>query len=190
MKNVGILIILTVIAVSASGCGSSAQQTMESEPVCMSANTEVGMDAAQKVITGMFFQIEKFDVDQGYIRTWPLSGAQFFELWRQDNASASSFAEANLHSLRRTVEIEFTRDGSQVCMNCMVYVQRLSVPEQPIQGKTRLSGIYTQSDRSHQSLQLDSSEMSVEWIDLGRDAELEQRIMNKTAKAVLKEISK
>lgn len=190
MKNVGFSVISAIIVIYASGCSDSSRLTGASERVCIAASTETAMGAAQKVITGMFFQIEKFDLDQGYIRTWPLSGAQFFELWRQDNASASSFAEANLHSLRRMVEIEFTRDGSQICMNCRVYVQRLSVPEQPIQGKTRLSGIYTQSDRSHQSLQLDSSEMLVEWIDLGRDAELEQRIMNKTAKAVLKEISK
>ena len=114
--------------------------------------------AAEDVLTRMHFAIEKLDVDQGIIRTRPLPGAQFFELWRSDNASTYAWEEANVESIRRTVELRVRKEAgdrrpegdpkrdelrlgtqtggadsppptaSGLCVECTVAVERLSLP--------------------------------------------------------------
>ena len=104
-KNVTILFMMTA-CVLFSGCASN-QQAVSDDPVCLpNTLTDQVMQTAQGVLLKMHFEIEKYDIDARYIRTRPLSGAQFFEIWRQDNATASSAAQANLYSLRRIVELE------------------------------------------------------------------------------------
>ena len=63
------------------------------------------VDAAGDVLTRMHFVIEKLDAEQGLVRTRPLRGAQFFEMWRSDNASTFAWEESNLQSIRRAVEL-------------------------------------------------------------------------------------
>ena len=123
--------------------------------------------------------IEKFDADALYIRTRPLSGAQFFEFWRKDNASGPAKAQANLHSIRRVAELEFSsQEGTITCVECRVKVFRLSVPERPIQGAIHFGGQYTKSHNRQQTLEIDSDRAeNIEWLDAGPDHDLERRIL-------------
>ena len=118
------------------------------------------MSAAEDVLTSMQFVIEKSDLVSGLIRTKPLRGSQFFELWRSDNVSAKSTAEANLHSIQRTVQLTISEQGNRVCVKCDVEVQRLS------SGMQRLALNEKQQE-----------EMS--WIDLGGDPGLERKILQR-----------
>lgn len=138
------------------------------------------MQDAQEVLLSMHFEIEKYDTDAGYIRTRPLSGAQFFEIWRQDNATAASAAQANLHSLRRIVELECTQEQKTTCLQCRVRVLRLSIPEQPIAGSRQMAGIYTESSSHYQTLEIGGDkDAQIEWIEVGSDRDLEQKILEK-----------
>jgi hypothetical protein len=163
---------------------------MSDEPVCFSnSSVESAMEAAQAVLTGMHFEIEKYDLDARYIRTRPLSGAQFFEVWRQDNASASATAQANLYSLRRIAELDFTTQGAATCVQCRVGVQRLSMPEEPIEGMGRVAGSITESGSSLQTLEVDPGKLEkIEWLDAGGDPSLERRILERIEKRIQKEI--
>ena len=116
MKNVSIWMVLAVCLLVLVGCGQPQQQ-VSSDPVCLPKVTgDQAMEAAQKVLIGMQFPIEKYDFEARYIRTRPLSGAQFFQLFRGDNASGYAAAEANLYSLRRTVELEVTPQDGRTCL--------------------------------------------------------------------------
>ena len=185
MKKIFLSVAIIGLAVNISGCASS-QQTLSTDPLCL-PNTlnEQAMLKAQAVLEKMHFDIEKFDPEAGYIRTRPLSGAQFFEFWRQDNASAQAAAQANLHSLQRVAELEFTPQNTTTCVQCRVQVLRLSIPERPVEGNRQIASIYTDSSYREQSLQMDPDDLSgIEWIDVGPDRDLERKIL----KLIQKEI--
>ena len=180
MKNILMTVVFAGLVLLANGCASQPIE-QSTEPVCI-ANTlpEQAMTAAQTVLTKMHFDIDKFDTDIFYVRTRPLSGAQFFEFWRKDNASAYAAAKSNLHSIRRTVELTFTPDGSSTCIQCRVQVSRLSIPETPLISTNQMSGVHTQSHTRLQTLDVSAERTAVsEWVDFGPDPDLEHRILEK-----------
>jgi hypothetical protein len=178
MKN-GFLLISGILAVGLSGC--AGPKMVQAQPVCLQAiSQEKLMQVVEKTLVSMQFQIEKYDVENGVIRTRPLRGGQFFELWRSDNAGGFNTAESNLQSVQRTVELTFQPQQSGVCMQCVVTARRLSLPEEPIQGYYNAAALYTASDRSRQRLDVSGKKQEeMRWLDLGRDEALEQKILAK-----------
>ena len=184
MKNVSIFAIM-VLVVLLAGC-SAPEQILSSDPVCLPGiEVPETMEVARTVLDRMQFTMEKYDTQARYLRTRPLSGAQFFQIWRQDNASAYTSAEANLKSLRRIVEMEFSPFANRTCIKCRVYVQQLSLPEEPIEGVLRMAGNYTDSSSSNQTLRLEGRQLEkMEWLDKGLDRALEQKILEKIKEEV------
>ena len=76
-KNVTISFMI-IAGILFSGCASQ-QQIVSDEPLCL-PNTlpPQAMQSAETVLLKMHFDIEKNDLEARYIRTRPLSGAQFF----------------------------------------------------------------------------------------------------------------
>jgi hypothetical protein len=145
------------------------------------------MEVSEDVLARMRFAIEKADVEAGILRTIPLSGAQFFELWRSDNVGGSNTAEANLHSLRRTVELQVREQPSgQTLVVCRVQTERLDIPEQQhVTSSGRAYFLFSKSGQSMQKIRLNSDqEAKMEWVDMGRDARLETRILSRIEDAV------
>ncbi|MBN1816326.1 MAG: hypothetical protein JW828_03140 [Sedimentisphaerales bacterium] len=175
-----IVVLALYWALFLSGC-AQVQQPMPSTPLGITTMQKArAMEVAQDVLRDLLFEVEKYDVDQGVIRTRPLSGAQFFELWRQDNVTSQATAEASLHSLRRTAELSFTVESGEVIVTCAVQVRRLSIPEMEIAGMTQAASLYTHSDASLQELRLNAEQArNMAWIDLGRDPALEKRILTR-----------
>ncbi len=62
--------------------------------------------ACEEVIVRRLFTPERTDYRNGVLSTRPLMGAQSLEFWRQDVVDGYSFAESNLATIRRRVEIE------------------------------------------------------------------------------------
>ncbi len=180
MKKLMLLLLTGVLPVVLAGC-SRPRQVVSSDPVCL---PQIGvaqtMEAARTVLDRMQFSIEKYDPEVYYIRTRPLSGAQIFEFWRQDNASGYAVAKANLQSIRRVVEIEAVPAGNRTCIECRVYVQQLSLPETPLKSTRRVAATFTDSSTSYQTLELHNEQVKkMEWLDKGLDRELEQKILSK-----------
>jgi hypothetical protein len=187
MKINATILFIMIACVSFSGCASQ-QQVVSDDPVCLpNTPTDQAMQAAQAVLLKMQFEIEKYDTDARYIRTRPLSGAQFFEVWKQDNASASAAAQANLYSLRRIVELECTPQETTTCVQCRVRVLRLSIPEAPIEGAGRMGGIHTESSTRYQTLEVDrDKQLQIEWIEAGPDHDLERKILERIQRDIEK----
>ncbi len=135
------------------------------------------LSAAEDVLARMHFTIEKFDTDAGYIRTRPLPAAQSFEFWRSDNVGAFNSSEADLHTIRRSVEITAGSSDNQLCLECTARVQRLSLPERDVT-TGQAYAMFSQSRHSLQSMKLSPEQKSgFAWIELGRDNQLETEIL-------------
>jgi hypothetical protein len=162
-----------------AGCAEN-KYTKTIEQFCPPAATKTdAMTAAEQVLVGMHFGIEKLDVDAGYIRTAPLSGAQSFEFWRSDSVGSFNRSEADLHSIRRAVEINVTEQSGQLCINCTATTQRLSLPQsQNAAGQNR--PVMSPDQRSVQKFKLGREQKSnLSWTDLGRDNQLETEILKR-----------
>ena len=160
------------------GC-SSEKQISPSEPVCLRlADKSRIMEITEDVLTSMNFVVEKYDVETGFVSTRPLRAGQMFEFWRSDNADGADWAEANLHSIRRTAQLNLSEEGGEVCTTCKVGIQRLSLPEREITGMSWLAGMFTDSGQTQQRLTLNPEQQEgMAWIDLGADPALERKIL-------------
>jgi len=194
----------------AGGCAGgpalgSREPNGPTEPVrivCPDGVTKAAaVQAAEFVLTRMHFPLEKVDVDQGIVRTRPLRGAQFFEFWRSDNASLSGYEEANLQSIRRTVEVyaeakERASGGRResadanaptpphsLCLRCLVSVQRLSLPANEIAGTSEGYRIHSASLPTLQRIEpTPQQRRAMAWIDLDPDPTLAARILERIEK--------
>jgi hypothetical protein len=159
------------------GCAENKYIKTE-DRLCIPAEAKTdAMAAAQRVLADMHFTIEKLDAEAGFIRTHPLTGAQTFEFWRSDSVGSLNQSEADLHSIRRSVEINVTQQDQQLCIDCRATTQKLSMP----QGQD--NGALAESYRSAQRLKFGRDQKAnITWIDLGRDNQLETEIIKRIEK--------
>ena len=138
------------------------------------------MALAEDVLGQMHFTIEKADIESGLMRTRPLSGAQFFEFWRSDNVGPDNSLQANLHTIRRTVELEISQQGKELCIACSVRVQRLSLPERQVSSTARAYEMFSRSSSTLQRLALNPQQQkNMAWIDLDKDVLLAEEILRR-----------
>lgn len=199
MNKVKLMFIASIGSCLLAGCAKQ-QQSVSAGPSPDGFDTikqiylqdiekQTAMQAALEVLGQMHFTIEKADDQMGIIRTGPLPAAQFFEFWRSDNVGAYNFAEANLHSIRRIVELDISpRDlpggkpgsGGQLCIGCDVKVARLSLPTQQITGSSQAYRAFSQSSSTIQKLKLSPQQKAAAaWVDLGEDKKLATEILKR-----------
>ncbi|MHC4171025.1 MAG: hypothetical protein ACYSWQ_29145 [Planctomycetota bacterium] len=171
---------LVICALVAAGCGRQQQKAFTGPTSVSDIGTAEATEIAEDVLAKMHFAIEKVDVPSGYIRTRPLAGAQFFEFWRSDNVGSENSLQANLHTIRRTVELNISRQDGRLQIGCNVRVQRLSLPERELGSSARAYGMYTRSSPTLQKLRFDPAQVKgIAWIDLDRDTELAAEILRR-----------
>ena len=169
-----------------AGCGGATGRYETVEQVCApGVGKQDVMQAADKVLGQMHFTIAKYDLESGYMRSRPLAAAQFFEFWSKDTAGAFNSAEANMHSIRRTVELDITRQGDRVCIGCDVKVERLSLSDYSVaDGQVKYDKHSDTGTRvSTQSLELGQKRKV--WIDLGDDQKLATVILKRIEKQLV-----
>ena len=180
MNKVKSLLFLACAAVYLlAGCANQ-QQFKAVEQICLPDTPKAeAMHIAEDVLGKMHFTIDKADADQGLIRTRPLPGPQFFEFWRSDHS-----AEANLHSIRRIVELNISQQAEKLCIGCDVKVQRLSLPELRGTGReVRGTGREVRGTGSIQNLNLSPKQKKdMAWLDLDKDTRLETKILKQIEK--------
>ena len=176
---------LMTCALVLAGCARQQRQTPTGQIYVPNIGKAETMKAAEQVLAEMHFPIEKADVRSGYIRTRPLPGAQFFEFWRSDNVGGENSLQANLHTIRRTADLDISRRGSRVRIDCNVRVQRLSLPERDVSSSARAYGMFTRSSPSLQKLKFDAKQKKdMAWIDLDEDILLAEEILRRIEKQI------
>jgi len=170
-----------------AGCAKE-QQYGAVKPICVeNINKLQAMEVAEDILVKMHFTIEKADTTGGFIRTRPLSGAQFFEFWRSDNVGAGNWLESNLHSIRRVVELNMSeqdegppQSGNRLCINCDVQIYRLSLPERRVSSSARAYDMFSKSSPALQRIELNPEQKEkMAWIDLGKDTQLAAEILKR-----------
>jgi len=158
------------------------------ERICLAdVQKAAAMQVAEDVLAKMHFTIEKADAEAGLIRTRPLPGAQFFEFWRTDSVGGFNSTEANLHSIRRTLELRLSKKGQELCIDCDARTQRLNLPEQEVTSSARAYGLFSSSGSTLQSMQLNPAQKTgIAWVDLGRDRGLALEVLGRIQKQISK----
>ena len=172
-----------------AGCAAPQGGALREESVNITAVSMAdAMNVAEATLSRMQFVIEKADLNQGIIRTRPLTGAQFFEFWRSDNVGPTQALEANLQTLRRSVELHLTPYGDQIRMDCHVHVQRLSLPANEVASVSQAYRMYSKSTPTMQRLELEPEQREgLAWIDLGEDPSLAKRILKQVTERICSE---
>ena len=174
---------LIACALVFAGCGQQQRAAVTGPISVADIGKAETMEVAEDVLARMHFTIEKADVPSGLIQTRPLPGAQFFEFWRSDNVGGKNSLQANLHTIRRTVELDISQHGDQLQIGCDVRVQRLSLPERDVSSSARVYGMFTRSTPSLQKMRFDTAqEKEIAWIDLDNDARLAAEILKRIEK--------
>jgi hypothetical protein len=166
---------------SLAGCAENKYAKIMDQLCPPAANKTAAMTTAEQVLADMHFGIEKFDIDAGYIRTAPLSGAQSFEFWRCDNVGSFNQAEADLQTIRRAVEINISEQAGQLCVNCRASTQRLSLPQSQTATDQHAIMSHEQKDVKKSKISREQKATLV-WTDLGRDNQLETEILKRIEK--------
>jgi hypothetical protein len=171
-----------------AGCAKQ-QQFKAVEQICLPDTDKLqAMKAAEDVLGKMHFAIDKADSEQGLIRTKPLPAALPFEFWRSDNVGSFNSTEANIHSIRRVVELDISRQNAQLCLGCNVKVNRLSLPQRQISSNAQAYQMFTQSSRTMQRLEISPEQKkNMAWVDLGNDVRLATEILKRIEKHVKRE---
>jgi hypothetical protein len=168
-----------------TGCAKQKQYEAIEQLCVADLDRPEAMQIAEDVLAKMHFTFEKADPQIGIIRTRPLSGAQFFEFWRADNVGHFNSAEANLHSIRRAIELNIDQENERLCITCDVQVQRLSLPEHQGGSSARAYRMFSESDPSMQKLKLaPEQKRDMAWISLGKDTRLATEILQRIEKQI------
>jgi hypothetical protein len=183
-----ISLITAVFVLYLTGCAPQQQITVDEPLILPDTDRELAMHAAQDVLAEMLFFVEKFDPQAGVVRTRPLTAAQFFEFWRQDNVGPQTAAQANLHSMQRIVQINVSERDNNVFVECQVQVRRLSIPEKEFAAVSQAASMFTTGSTSLQKLELNEEQQEkMAWIDLGPDHALENKILTLIQKRITKQ---
>jgi len=143
------------------------------------------MEAAEDVLVKMHFTIEKANPENGFIKTKPLQGAQFFEFWRSDTVGVDNWLSNNLHSIRRIVELNINEQDMGVHINCNVQVYRLSLPERETPS-AHAYNLFSASSPTQQRIQLyPEQKAGMAWIDLGKDGQLAAEILKRIEQQIV-----
>ena len=185
----GLSLLLLATAITAlAGCSSTAPSARIAQPLDIAgADQGAIVDAAQRVLSRMYFSVEKADREAGIVRTKPLAGAQVFEFWRSDNTTLRDALQSNIHSIRRSVEITVdpARDPA---VECIVHVQRLSLPGQEVASVSQAYLIHSRSEPDLQTLVLTPRQRAeMAWIDLDNDEVLAAEILRRIGSVLEKQ---
>lgn len=181
MVKMRILYLITpAVLVFAQGC-AGPQEFQAKQQVCTGTLERIrAMKIAEDVLASMYFRVEKSDFDRGYIRTKPLPGGQFFEIWRADNLTPRDTAEASMHTLRKVVQLNFVQTAGRLCIDCDVRIQRLSLPEREVNSTAKAYAMFSESLSALQKVKLSAKQKKdMAWLELGDDPRLETEILNR-----------
>lgn len=171
--------------VATSGCAALGQpQAALPNPLPVGpANPDVLWDQVVDVVD-TYFTIDREErvrlqgdlLTVGRIDTFPQSGATLLEPWRRDAATLYERWLGTLQTLRRTALVQVIPNENGYLLDVAVFkeLEDLRRPENSTAGAATL-----RNDDSlvHFSEPIGEQPINVGWIPLGRDAALEQRIL-------------
>jgi hypothetical protein len=163
-----------------AGCAEEQQHQRAQPLLAKNINKIQAMEIAEDILVKMHFTIDKANNEIGLIRTKPLTGAKSFEFWRSDNVGANNQLLSNLHSIRRTVEMNINEQNNGLIITCNAKVYRLSLTERDIRSSAHAYDLFSTSSSGLQNIQITSEQKAdMTWTDLGKDQQLAAEILRR-----------
>lgn len=136
-------------------------------------------DATLSVLRKHDFLPDRQDRAQGVITTLPSTSRQWGEVWRHDLADNYSKVESSMHTVQRQVTVRFVK-SPEWSLSVQVDVFRLNVPESQITTASSafqaFSGALPDTEGSQQ---ISGVARGRNWVPKGRDAAMEDRLLNR-----------
>jgi len=170
---------LGIIGCHAPRCASYSS-TQPLHVLDTSPEADATWTAIQDTLRRNYMPLDRVDRRAGVITTLPVMSQHWFEFWRGDVATKEDALEATINPIRRWVEVTVAMNDSRnwTQLSVAVHKQRLSSPDRQ----------FNSSGASYQffgeSLPSTTGDPNVtaqddRWIDVGRDAALEESLLNK-----------
>ncbi len=179
----GLAIVALSVAAALAGC-AGAHAARLGNPLAVPGTTlPTAEKVSQRVLQELRFQIVYPRIAEGRIETGPVTGASWFEFWREDTAPDQRL-ESSLHTTRRQVAIAISPKEGGVEVLVKAAKQRLSAPGAGPMTLGESVGTHTIDDKSLLSRWDDLAPTSYEWVDVGRDEDLEQLILGRIQRSL------
>jgi len=174
---------LLVPVAMVAGCARVPEMRLANPMALTGADPATAEQVARRVLTEMRFPIEHPSARPGLVTTEPLTGDSWFEFWREDTVGSHQVAESSLHTVRRRVSVSVAPKGRGCEVLVRVAKERLSAPGAATDHISGSFSIYEPQD-SDLRRQDELADTKYQWIDMGRDEALEQRILNRIQTAL------
>lgn len=160
-----------------TGCGRPEQPDQPTESAISADDLDGLWDSSLAVLRKFDFQPDRQDRGAGVITTFPTTSMQWHEPWRQDVADGYGLAMASLHTIQRKVTIRFIKENGWI-LDVQVEMFLLSAPDYQV--TTASSAIRSfNGDLPTVTGEMAPGADSRQWVPLGRDANMEARILDR-----------
>ena len=170
------MIVALAAALAAAGAGCKEAVRRENPLALRGIDADTVERVARRVLEELRFEIEYPEASEGRIATRGLTGASWFEFWREDTLGTDQHIESSLHTTRRRVTVAITPEvaGSEIFVQ--VTKERLTAPNQGPESIGQTYSLYDfQISKMYERDEIEPTRYK--WIDVGRDDLLEQEIL-------------
>ena len=171
-------VLLLVTAAMLAGCARAPEARFPNPMALPSSDIATVEKVAERVLLEMNFEVVYPQSKPGRIDTENLTGANWFEFWRDDSVGSFQRIEASLHTIRRRVRMQVTPApaGSEIAVK--IDKERLSATGTSPSGISQAYDIY--NPRKTSLARYDEfKETQFVWMSEGRDDDLEQLILER-----------
>jgi len=168
----------------AAGCTSVNHGRFANPSTFTDTDAETAEAVATRILRQLRFEPIIPQKSKGHIETGPVTGASWFEFWRQDTLGRRQVAESSLHTVRRRATVSISpSDGGGSKVFVRVIKERVSAPDATADsfGSTFSVHEVEESDLMRRDA---LEETDYTWLPLGRDPLLEQDILQRIHRAL------
>jgi hypothetical protein len=135
-------------------------------------------EAAAHSLRTQYFRLDRQDHAEGVITTHPETTTNWFELWRPQPSPAYYWWEANLATIQRTATVTLKQGATagEYDINVEVQRQRYNLPERQIDNSAAAMRLFSSAAPTEEG-RMEKAAAHSDWILLGRDAFLEQKVL-------------
>lgn len=172
--------LMLALLVCVPACTKPEQPVELASGVARDADFEAVWQAALISLREHSFTPDRQDRRNGVIRTRGETSGVFGEFWRKDSTWGYQLAESSLHTVQRIVTVQVTYlQPNEFQVEVEVNKQRWSLPERQVTGGISAAAAF--SSRlplaTGEFLRPADELRAVRWVPLGRDGQLEERLL-------------
>jgi len=182
IRTVSLLACLAA-ALAMAGCHRPIASEEPTRVQVVGDDFEALWDGILRVLRRSDFRPDRQDRRAGIITTHPVTAAQYFEFWRQQNPDGYQALENNLHTVRRRVTVSLNRgSGPTYHVDVRVDIERHSAIERQVTTASGAAQIFASRMPTVEG-EATPADQTVRWVPVGRDAAMERVLLGRILSA-------